>query len=270
MSCSRYEASLTEVKPSAKASARLQLNIVRPLCYLFGWVSGIVLLFFEKKDYSVRFHAWQSIITFGMLSVAILILNLIPPVSDILYTVLAVLYWTIVALSLVLWVSLILSSYQGQGYRLPVAGGLAHRLLEYKREKCFVRKDVGFMRPGSPVSGCAFNKIIQNWGITRFLKQRFWHQDEIWHVFQSSGKSVHADSRKPIRVNDTLDIAEHKQAGATLQQSYSTLKTTLDGVIRAMALTLELRDPYTAGHQQRVAQLACAMAKEMVISEGQA
>ena len=43
------------------------------------------------------------------------------------------------------------------------------------------------------------------------------------------------------------------------------LKETLDGVIQAMALTIEFRDPYTAGHQRRVADIAIAIAKEMDI-----
>ena len=41
------------------------------------------------------------------------------------------------------------------------------------------------------------------------------------------------------------------------------LRKTLEGTIHAMALTVETRDPYTAGHQQRVAELARAIAEEM-------
>jgi len=39
--------------------------------------------------------------------------------------------------------------------------------------------------------------------------------------------------------------------------------------IKAIALTIEQRDPYTAGHQQRVANLASAIAKEMDLSDNQ-
>jgi len=41
------------------------------------------------------------------------------------------------------------------------------------------------------------------------------------------------------------------------------LKKVLEGVVRAVALTVDIRDPYTAGHQRRVSQLSSAIAKEM-------
>jgi putative two-component system response regulator len=54
-----------------------------------------------------------------------------------------------------------------------------------------------------------------------------------------------------------------------LQNTLEKLQKALDGVIRAMALTLEKRDPYTAGHQQRVANLACMIGKRMGLQEEQ-
>ncbi|RLB08274.1 MAG: hypothetical protein DRG50_00270 [Deltaproteobacteria bacterium] len=63
------------------------------------------------------------------------------------------------------------------------------------------------------------------------------------------------------------DISERKRAEEELRQSSEKLQRAMDGIIRAMALTTEIRDPYTAGHQQRVANLACAIAKEMGLPE---
>ena len=48
-----------------------------------------------------------------------------------------------------------------------------------------------------------------------------------------------------------------------LQETLQKLSKTMEGIIQAMALTIETRDPYTAGHQRRVADLACAIAEEM-------
>jgi putative nucleotidyltransferase with HDIG domain len=56
---------------------------------------------------------------------------------------------------------------------------------------------------------------------------------------------------------------------SALLESMEKQRKALDGIIHAMALTVEMRDPYTAGHQQRVAQLATAIAKEMGLSRDQ-
>jgi HD-GYP domain-containing protein (c-di-GMP phosphodiesterase class II) len=45
------------------------------------------------------------------------------------------------------------------------------------------------------------------------------------------------------------------------------LRKSMEGIIRAMSLTVEMRDPYTAGHQQRVADLAQSISVEMELSE---
>lgn len=53
----------------------------------------------------------------------------------------------------------------------------------------------------------------------------------------------------------------------SLQESQLKLKASMLETVRAVAATLELRDPYTAGHQRRVAELATAIAKELGMSE---
>jgi putative two-component system response regulator len=54
-----------------------------------------------------------------------------------------------------------------------------------------------------------------------------------------------------------------------LQSTVQRLRKALDGSIQAMALTVVMRDPYTAGHQQRVAALACAIGRELGLSDDQ-
>lgn len=54
-----------------------------------------------------------------------------------------------------------------------------------------------------------------------------------------------------------------------LKQTLEKLRKAMGGIIEAMALMLETRDPYTAGHQRRVADLARAIATEMGLSEEQ-
>jgi len=60
---------------------------------------------------------------------------------------------------------------------------------------------------------------------------------------------------------------EKESATMGLQQSYERLQKTIEGISLAIAKIVEARDPYTAGHQKRVAQLSLAIAKEMGLAE---
>ncbi|UCD88921.1 MAG: PAS domain S-box protein [Desulfobacterales bacterium] len=59
------------------------------------------------------------------------------------------------------------------------------------------------------------------------------------------------------------DISELVLSQQKLEKTLEKLRKALGGTIQAMALTVETRDPYTAGHQRRVSNLACAIGREM-------
>jgi putative nucleotidyltransferase with HDIG domain len=59
------------------------------------------------------------------------------------------------------------------------------------------------------------------------------------------------------------DITDRRRAEEDLRASQARLQFTLKGTVAALSATTELRDPYTAGHQTRVAELACAIAAEL-------
>jgi putative two-component system response regulator len=61
--------------------------------------------------------------------------------------------------------------------------------------------------------------------------------------------------------------AELKERETKLEHSLNNFRKAMKGIVNAMALTIESRDPYTAGHQQRTAGLACAIAKETGLSK---
>jgi len=65
------------------------------------------------------------------------------------------------------------------------------------------------------------------------------------------------------------DISERKQAEEERRQSFERLRKALEETVNALASAVEMRDPYTAGHQKRVTELACAIAKEMALPEEQ-
>ncbi len=64
-----------------------------------------------------------------------------------------------------------------------------------------------------------------------------------------------------------LDITEQVKARDALEESHRRLEASLRSTITAISKAVEARDPYTAGHQQRVARLACAIACEMEAGE---
>lgn len=65
------------------------------------------------------------------------------------------------------------------------------------------------------------------------------------------------------------EIENRKQIQLELEQSFANLKKVTDATIQAIALTVEKRDPYTSGHQRRVAKLTRAIAETIGLSEDQ-
>jgi PAS domain S-box-containing protein/putative nucleotidyltransferase with HDIG domain len=65
------------------------------------------------------------------------------------------------------------------------------------------------------------------------------------------------------------DITARKKAEESLKESYEKLRASLEGTVTALSAVVESKDPYTAGHQRRVTHLACAIAREMELSQDQ-
>ena len=85
--------------------------------------------------------------------------------------------------------------------------------------------------------------------------------DEVWE---------YDEKNKIIGVRTTmLDITDRKKAEEELEKSYKQLQKVFEETITALVSAVEIRDLYTAGHQKRVTELACAIAKEMKLSNNQ-
>ncbi len=65
------------------------------------------------------------------------------------------------------------------------------------------------------------------------------------------------------------NVTESKRSQEKLEKSYAALKKTLDDAINTMSRIVEMRDPYTSGHQNKVAALSVAIATEMKLSDAQ-
>ena len=108
----------------AKTSTGLDENVAGLLCYVLGWVSGLVFLLLETDNKFVRFHAIQSICVFGTITIGGIIIKAAFGWIPVLGTLLSSL---IGLLAFVLWIVLMIKAYQGQRYKLPWAGDFAQK-----------------------------------------------------------------------------------------------------------------------------------------------
>jgi PAS domain S-box-containing protein len=65
------------------------------------------------------------------------------------------------------------------------------------------------------------------------------------------------------------DITESKRAEEELKQSFERMRKALGATVQSISMIVEMKDPYTAGHQQRVSDLARAISTEMGLSADQ-
>lgn len=86
----------------------------------------------------------------------------------------------------------------------------------------------------------------------------------------SERKDAFGDEEVELLMEVAEDIAvgiKSLRLEKELEQAYGKLRRAMEGTIQALSTTVEMRDPYTAGHQRRVTELACAVAREMGLQE---
>jgi PAS domain S-box-containing protein/putative nucleotidyltransferase with HDIG domain len=101
--------------------------------------------------------------------------------------------------------------------------------------------------------------------VVRDVTDRKLVEDNLVHDRNALGQRVKERTYQLEEVNKQMkqELIERKKMEEELKNSFKTLRKTMEGVVHAMAIVVEARDPYTAGHQRRVAALACAIGKEM-------
>ncbi len=110
---------------SSETSTGLMPNVASLLCYVGGWISGIIFFVLEQKNEDVRFHAAQSIIVFGTLSIAGWILGLIPIFGNAFSAIIGI-------IAVILWVILMVKAYGGERYRILWAADIADNITGFK------------------------------------------------------------------------------------------------------------------------------------------
>ena len=109
-----------DTKDLGKSSLGLDANVAACLSYVFGLITGIIFYVLEKENKFVKFHAMQSIVVFGAVFVLGIILPFIPVVGWILLPIVYI-------GSVVLWILLMVKAYQGETFKLPIAGDVAEK-----------------------------------------------------------------------------------------------------------------------------------------------
>lgn len=120
----------TSQNSGSTSTGGMQARTKAVLSYFFVWVSGLFFLVFERKDRLVRFHAAQSTLFFGSVSIVLLVIKLlvsIPLLGFLLNIVLGPISWLITAVAFVAWLFLMIMAYRGVQVRLPYFGARAER-----------------------------------------------------------------------------------------------------------------------------------------------
>lgn len=124
--------------------------------------------------------------------------------------------------------------------------------------------DVGTQGYANPEDRERLRKILEDRGVIAGFEIEHYKKDgsKIW--VSINARAVKDGKGKALFYEGTMEnITSRKEAEEQLRISSEKLRRSLLGTIQAMSLTVETRDPYTAGHQRRVAALACAIAEQM-------
>lgn len=98
-----------------QSSTGLDPKVASLLCYLGGFITGIIFLILEKQSRYVKLHAVQSIVVFVLIVVLYILFGILPLIGWLLALLLA-------PVSFILWICLMLLALQGKLHKLPIIG----------------------------------------------------------------------------------------------------------------------------------------------------
>ena len=111
-------------------------NVAGLLCYLVGWITGLIFLLIDKRPF-VRFHAAQSLVTFGGLQIVQILCGVLFGAGLIVGGVMGgmglmlrlLVMWTVGLAALILWIVCMIKAYQHEKFRVPIAAGIADNII---------------------------------------------------------------------------------------------------------------------------------------------
>ena len=107
------------ISPYERTSMGMRAPTAGWLSYLGGWVTGLIFLLLERENRYVRFHAMQSLIFFGAISMVTTMFSHIPFLGFI--------GGGLGFVSFICWIFLIIAARRGRYYKLPIIGDFAEK-----------------------------------------------------------------------------------------------------------------------------------------------
>jgi uncharacterized membrane protein len=110
----------------------MQENVAALLTYVLGWITGLIFFIIDKRPF-VQFHAKQSIVVFGGLSILRILLGVFLGVSFVGgapggLSVAVALFDLVYLAGVILWIVCMIKAYQGERFRVPIAADTADKL----------------------------------------------------------------------------------------------------------------------------------------------
>jgi len=109
----------------AASSEGLSENVAGLLCYVLGWLTGIIFILIDKRPF-VRFHAAQSIVVFGSLTLLRIGFGIVMGIGGVVgFGLWAFVSMVLGLLTVILWILLMIKAYQHELFRVPIAAPIA-------------------------------------------------------------------------------------------------------------------------------------------------
>ena len=113
------------VAVASPSTEGLAENVAGLLCYVLGWVTGLIFLLIDKRPF-VKFHAAQSIVVFGGLTVLRIGIRVVIGSGGLVgFGLWAGISMLLALLGFVLWILLMIKAFNHELYKLPGVAGIA-------------------------------------------------------------------------------------------------------------------------------------------------
>jgi uncharacterized membrane protein len=115
------------VTTAGAPTSGLAENVAGLLCYVLGWLTGLIFLLVDKRPF-VRFHAAQSIVVFGALFILRMVFWFSWFGSWGLFSLWTMLSLLLSLVTFIAWIVLMIFAYQGKMFEVPIAAGVARSI----------------------------------------------------------------------------------------------------------------------------------------------